>query len=67
MWKPYSYLQSAARVLHNANLFQEVAHQQTIHPSCLNSHSNTSNLSQSDDSGLWEMQNFRQQSVLLQA
>lgn len=56
-----------SQVLHNAKLFQEVARQQTIHPYCLNSHSNTSSLSQSDDIGLWEMQNFRQQSVLLQA
>lgn len=56
-----------SQVLHNAKLFQEVAHQQTIHPYCLNSHSNTSSLSQSDDIGLWEMHNFRQQSILLQA
>lgn len=56
-----------SQVLHNAKLFQEVARQQTIHPYCLNSHSNTSSLSQSDDIGLWEMQNFRQQSILLPA
>lgn len=52
-----------SQVLHNAKVFQEEAGQQTMHSRCLNSHSDTSSLSGSNEIWLWEMQNFNESKV----
>lgn len=52
-----------SQVLHNAELFQKAASQQTIRSYCLNRPSNTSSLLQSDEIGLWEMQTLKESKV----